>query len=50
MTSTSSTPRPFNNATFEVLIGNLKAAVDFNASPALIAQLVNEIELRKEGK
>lgn len=38
--------RPFAKATYEVLVGNLEAAIAFNASPQLIANLVNEIETR----
>ena len=50
METLTTTSRPFSRATNEVLIGNLEAAIAFNASPTLIAQLATEIELRKAGK
>lgn len=50
MDTPTNTHRPFARATDEVLIGNLEAAIAFNASPQLIANLVNEIEFRKAGK
>jgi hypothetical protein len=46
MDTPTNTQRPFAKATYEVLIGNLEGAIAFNASPQLIADLVNEIEFR----
>jgi hypothetical protein len=46
MDTPTHTDRPFGIATYEVLVGNLEGAIAFNASPQLIAQLVNEIAFR----
>lgn len=46
MDTPTHTERPFGIATYDVLIGNLEGAIAFNASPQLIAQLVNEIAFR----
>lgn len=46
METNTNTERKFAVATMETLVGNLQAAIDFNASLELITELCREIALR----
>jgi hypothetical protein len=46
MEHTPQAQRKFAIATLETLIGNLQAAIDFNAPLELVTELIREIQLR----